>query len=321
MRPAESRFGFTLIELVGVCALVGILMATIAPMIGRQVLQVRVAAEMNSLQNLASAVQASFESGDLEATNLAALPGTVPPGTDPTNFSTSTDTTFLPGTTNPFDWFAKTARQLGNTPLTGVAPTPALQPQVARILINSNHNTRLMLVGPANEAAQQRFLIISLMAPAGQLTLPPLPNPANPQDPANLAWFNDTWNTDWTNPAAALPPSWTAGLSAPQIQAWKGGTGYGSRLWLLCVQRIVCPKYALTINNTHPADNCYIYYNLNGTTAGGTATIAANTGTFVIPGILFGRLVQAYRGTSAPPSAQLFSQFNLRDNSEITLQD
>jgi hypothetical protein len=41
----------------------------------------------------------------------------------------------------------------------------------------------------------------------------------------------------------------------------------------------------------------------------------------VIPGVYFGRLVQAYRGTAAPPAAQLFSQFTLRDNNEITLQD
>ena len=41
----------------------------------------------------------------------------------------------------------------------------------------------------------------------------------------------------------------------------------------------------------------------------------------MIPGIFFGRLVQAYRGLAPPPTAQLFSQFILRDNAEITVQD
>jgi hypothetical protein len=227
----------------------------------------------------------------------------------------------VPSTTNTWDWFAKVTRQLGDAPQIGVAPTPALQPRTAAVLINADRNTRLMLIGPASEAAQQRFLLVSLMAPAGELAMPPLPNPSNPQDPADIALFNDIWNTDWTDPTAVLPPSWTSALSAGQVQAWQGNPAGPGRLWLLCVQRIVCPKFSLTVNDTHPTDNCYVYYNLNGSTAGNTAVVAANSGTFVIQGVMSGRVVQAYRGASPPPAALLFSQFNLRDYCEITLQD
>ncbi len=320
--PSTSprRAGFTLIELVCVCAVIGILLATATPSIGRQVWLARVAAETATLQTFAIAAQASFESSDLEGTNLAALPGSIGAGVDPTVFSTSTDPSALPGTTTAADWFAKLGRQMGGLPQIGVAPTPALQPQLADILLNRCGNPRLLLLGPANEAAQQRFLLVSLVAPAEQLALPPWPNPANPQDPANLALFNDLWNTSWTSPAAVLPPSWTAALSPAQAQAWLGGGAGGRRLWQLCVQRIVCPKYTITINNTHPTDNGYVYYNFQGAVAGSSATIPANSGTMVIPNVLFGRLVQAYRGPSAA-TAQLFSQFSLRDNNEITLQD
>ena len=159
------------------------------------------------------------------------------------------------------------------------------------------------------------------MAPSGQLALPALPNPSNLQDPADLALFSDIWNTNWTSPAAVLPPSWVAGLTAPQAQAWLGSGAGGRRLWLLCVQRIVCPKYTITINNTHPTDNCYVYYNLQGGAGGASAAVPANAGTMVITGVYFGRLIQAYRGTAPPPTAVLFSQFTLRDNNEITLQD
>jgi prepilin-type N-terminal cleavage/methylation domain-containing protein len=321
-RTREMRnSGFTLIELACVCAVIGIMLATLAPVIGFQILQARVNAETAALQNLAAAVQASFESPDLEGTNIAAITGNIPAGVDATNFSSSTDTTVVPSTTNTYDWFAKVARQMGDTPQVGLAPTPVLQPQVASVLVNSNGNTRLMLIGPTNEAAQQRFLIVSLIAAPGQFAIPPLPNPSNLQDPADLTLFNDIWNTNWTSRAAVLPSSWTAALTSAQVQAWQGSGSSSGHLWQLCVQRIVCPKYTITVNDTHPTDNCYVDYNINGSTAGSMATAAANSGVVVIQGVYFGRLIQAYRGSAPPPAAQLFSQFNLRDNAEITVQD
>ncbi len=313
------RQAFTLVELIGVCALLGLLFAIVGPGIGRQILQARVATESAALQTLAAAAAASFESTDLAGTNLAAIAGSLPTGIAATNFSSSTDPTVVPAALTSADWFAKLARQQGNSPQPGSAPLQ--QPQVAAVLVNPNANVRLMLLGPTNESAQQRFLLISLMAPPGQLTLPPWPNPANGQDPANLALFNDIWNTNWTSPASTLPPTWISALSPAQAQAWQGAGSSGGRLWLLCVQRIICPKYTITINNTHPSDNCYLYYNLNGTTAGAAATVTANSGASVISGIYFGRLIQAYRGAAAPPTAQLFAQFTLRDSAEITLQD
>jgi hypothetical protein len=162
---------------------------------------------------------------------------------------------------------------------------------------------------------------MSLMAPPGQLAIPALPNPSNLQDPADLALFNDIWNTNWAGPAAQLPATWTAALTPAQAQAWLGAPSGSGRLWQLCVQRIVCPKFTMTVNDTHPTDNCYVYYNINGTTAGGTAAVPANSGVVVIPGVLFGRLIQAYRGSAPPPTGTLFSQFTLRDNCEITVQD
>lgn len=320
MRRARQA-GFTLIELACVCAVIGITLATLAPAVGRRILEARVASEASSLQAIAAAVQASFESTDLEGTNIAALPGAVPAGVDTTGFSTSTDPGFVPGTTNTNDWFAKVARQMGDAPLVGVAPRPALQPRVAAVLVNPSGSVRIFLEGPLNEAAQQRFLIVSLVAPPGQLALPPLPNPSNAQDPADLALFADIWNTDWTSPAAVLPPTWQAALTPAQAAAWQGSGSGPGRLWQLCVQRIVCPKYAITLNNTHPSDNCYVYYNLNGATAGATASAAAGSGVTSLSGILFGRTIQAYRGPAPPPAGVLFTQFILRGNAEITVQD
>ncbi len=315
---SRTRVAFTLVELLAVCAVIGILAAIAAPAIGFQIAQARIGAESAALHRLAVAIQGSFESTDLESTNIAALPGTVPAGVDLTGFSLSTNTGAVPATTLASDWFAKAARQLGETPLIGAPPTPVVQPRVAAVLINPDGEVRLLLVGPESEANQQRFLLVSVMAAPGALALPPWPDAANSQDPADLALFNDTWNTDWTSPAATLPPSWTAALNSAQVQAWQGGPGGLARL---CVERIVCPKFSIVVNDTHPTDNCYVYYNLNGTTAGNSSAISAGSGPFAIPGVLQGRTIQAYRGSAPPPTAQAFTQFILRDTCEITVQD
>ena len=113
----RSPSAFTLIELIVVLALIGGLFAITAPVVGLQITRSRVATEMSSLQNMAAAVQASFESTDLEGTNIAALSGSVPAGVDTTNFSPSTSPTYIPSTINTFDWYVKIARQLGYSPV------------------------------------------------------------------------------------------------------------------------------------------------------------------------------------------------------------
>ncbi len=315
MLPLKSPRGFTLLELVAVCAILGILATIALDTASSQIERSRVAAEQREVERLATAIQASFESTDLESTNLAALSGTVPTGVDLTAFSSNNALGAVPATTNPYDWFAKLARQRGDVPIIGVAPTPALQPRVSAVLINPNRQTRLLWEGPETESGQQRFLLLSVMAPIGTVVLPPWPNAANPQASANLTLFNDTWNADWSSPSVVLPASWLSALSSAQAAAWSGRTAQ------LCVRRIVCSKYSIVLNNTHPSDNCYLAYNLNGLTAGAAVTQLAGAGTAVVPGILAGRTIQAYRGSSPPPSAQLFSQFILRDQSEITLQN
>ena len=310
---------FTLIEIIAVCAIIGILFAISVPGIQLQIWEGKKKSETDQLESIAHIIQSSFESTDLEGTNIAAFPNCIPLGTAATQFSTSTDVTLLPNMASTNDWYVKVARQAGYNPQIGAAPTHALQPQIANILINSSQNTRIMLSGPNNESNQQRFIILSLISPRGQLEIPALPDINNTQ--VYLNYFNDLWNTDWNYPSATLPSSWTASLTSSQISAWQHNSQLGSNLSLLRVQRIVCPKYAITVNNTHPSDNCYIYFNFNGSNASSTSIVNSNSGPYIISSILAGRQIQAYRGNAIPPNANLFTQFILRDNCEITLQD
>ena len=178
-----SSRAFTILELIVVLAVIGALLAIAAPVIGFQITQNRVSAEMAALQNLATAAQASFESTDLEGTNLAALTGSVPTGTDTTNFSPSTSPAYAPSAVNTYDWFVKVARQMGYSLQGTTFPAAAVPAPVATILYNPNNNARFMLLGPATEPTAQRFLIVSLIAAGGPIGGSAAPEPIEPAGP------------------------------------------------------------------------------------------------------------------------------------------
>jgi len=315
----NSSRAFTLIEIIAVCAILGILFAISTQGIQLQIWNAKIKAEDAKLDNIRQTIQSSFESLDLEGTNIASFIDSVPQGTDPTQFSQTTDATYIPNTCYINDWYIKIAKQAGFSSQLGTAPTRALQPQIANILMNASGNIRIMLAGPSNEPNQQRFLILSLVAPQGELQMPSLPDSSNGS--GYLNFFNDIWNTDWSYSAANLPQSWILSLNNIQQTAWASKYHSIPNINLLRVKRIICNKYSITINNTHPTDNCYIFYNFNGATAANSCIINNNAGVSIIPSILAGRQIQAYRGLGNPPNSSLFSEFTLRDNTEITLQD
>ena len=306
---------FTLIEIITVCTIIGILYSITIPGIQLQIIEAKKKTESIQLDLIKHAIESSFESTDLDGINIASFVGSIPLDTSPTIFSINSDVTLKPSTSLNNDWYIKVARELGYNPLVGIAPTRLLQPQISNILYNNNQNARLVIAGPSNEVNQQRYMIISLLSSSGLLQMPQIPDVSN--SVLYLSYFNDFWDTDWNYSGAALPKSWISALTTSQVASWQSN----SNMSLLRVQRIVCPKYSITINNTHPSDNCYIYLNFNGLNAGSSSVINSNSGTFVIPSILAGRQIQAYRGANPPPNAILFSQFILRDNCEITLQD
>jgi hypothetical protein len=76
-------------------------------------------------------------------------------------------------------------------------PTPAVQPELARIAFNSLGNPRLLIAGPV-EAGRQRFLLVSLMARNDQLVLPAYESSA--------AWFDAIWQNDFESRTATQRP-------------------------------------------------------------------------------------------------------------------
>ena len=295
--------GFSLLEVVLVLFVLGILATALAPSVRDIVERGQRDAEVKSLDELTANITASFEQTDLTNLNLAALPGTIGPGDTATVFSTSTSGAYP--TTGGSDWFAKLARLRGITPQMGAAPTPAVQPELARIAFNSLGNARRLIAGPA-EAGRQRFLLVSLMARSDQLVLPDYEG--------NAAWFDAIWQNDFDSRTATPPAYWSGRLTPAQLAAWSSGSAGMTQVSKLCVRRIVLPKFRVTVNNNHPTEAAFVSFN----NTPNAFSAAANSGASVSPEILGGRLIIINRGAAWPGVEAL--RFNLHENPTITLQ-
>ncbi len=295
--------GFSLLEIVLVLFVLGLLAAALVPSVRDVIENGRIDAEKRSLDDLANTVTASFDNTDLTNLNLSALPGTIGPGDTATEFSASSTAPYA--TTNNSSWFAKVARLKGLSPVIGSPPTPAVQPALAPIAFNGLANPRLLFAGP-NETGQQRFLLISLMAPGGQLVLPAYDG--------SVAWFNAIWNGDWDSRTAAVPGYWTGLLTPAQLAAWSQGSGGLTQTWRLCVRRIVLPKFIVTVNNNNPTNNAYVSFN----NTPNAFTAPANSGAQSTPEILGGRLITVNQGTAWPGTEAL--RFHLHENPTVTIQ-
>ena len=298
------RNGFTLIEILGVLLIIGILASIAIPGVVRRYIDDQMRAEDQMLALMQQDMVRSFDSEDLANVNIAALSGEIPVGVTPTNFSSTVSPTYIG--TNAYDWFGKLATVRGLA-VTSAPPTTASQPALASLVFNPYNRSRLLFLGPA-ETNQQRFLLISTMARTDQLVMP--------ENDGTAAWFNAIWNTEWNTRYGSAPSYWATILTPAQVAAWNGGAT-GSNLYRLRVVRIVLPRYVLSISNTHPTANGYVYYNES---ASPLLTSAANSGVTLSSGIMGGRVVRVFKGASVATAIQT-SQFTLRENTDILIQN
>lgn len=303
LAPRLHRRAFSLLEIVLVLFVLGLLAAALAPAARDTIERSRAEAERRTLDELAAVITASFESDDLNGLNIAAMPGQLGSGDTVTEFSTASAGAYA--TTNSNSWFAKVARLRGLTPQIGVAPTAVAQPALAALVANAAGNPRLLFAAP-DEAGRQRFLLVSLIARAEQLALPPYES--------STAWFDAIWNNNWESKTAAPPAYWQSRLTPAQWSAWLQGSGGTTQVSRLTVRRIVLPKYRLTINNNHPTSAAFVSFN----DTANAFTAAANSGASTTPEILGGRLVTVNQGASWPGTEVL--RVHLHNNDTVIIQ-
>lgn len=293
--------GFSLLELVLVLFVLGALAAVLTPSVRDILERSRRDAEARALDEIAAAITASFDQTDLSNLNVAALPGTIAATDTPTVFSVSTAPVYT--TTDPFTWFAKIARGRGHA-LQAALP-PAAQPALSGIADNALGNPRLLFAAP-DELGRQRFLLVSLAAPSGRLTLPVFE--------ASLAWFDAIWNHDWESRTAPLPSYWQSRLTPAQVAAWHDGAGGLTQVSRCVVRRIVLPKFRVTVNSNHPTEAAFVSFN----NTPNAFNAPANSGAATTPEVLGGRLITINRGTAWPGIEAL--RFHLRENATVTVQ-
>ena len=323
-----------MIEIAVVTAIMGILAMVTMPSFVKIIETKREEAETASLINIEDDLKRGFQDTD-PGRNISAFVGPLPPTTI-TQFATDfrscpvlSDPTY-PTAAAAGDWFVK----LGL--LRGIALDP-LHPEVSEdaqkslfdLVYNSYFQPRMLIAAPP-ETGQQRFMLISLMAPDSK-ELFILPNDHT------KAWFDAIWNNNWENKGGGLPAYWTTDpsnphpLAADQQAAWVPGNGSTTNCHRLIVKRIVQPKYTITVNNN--ASNYgwvslgllsnYICERGPGS-GGGTIMNASGTAPLEVPaGTL---VIFSYGATSGgghpPPSPAPREAFrvNISENTAFNLQ-
>jgi hypothetical protein len=135
--------------------------------------------------------------------------------------------------------------------------------------------------------------------------------------------FNSIWDQSWESTQAQAPALWGTLLSPPQFALWNTTSANNrTNASRLLVERIVQPKYSLTLANNSTTDTAWVDIG----PAANAIVSAANSGTTLssslagfASGILSGRLIVVRRG-STPSSAYEVQRFFLYSDVNLTVQ-
>jgi type II secretory pathway pseudopilin PulG len=302
-------------------AIIGVLAGMLAPVLANQLDDAQIRAERAALQSLRQDFEATYDALDYQNLNEASLPGSgLPSGIAPTTFDQG-DT--FPSriyasavTVDPVGWVTKLAQKRGlATYQAGASYAYSAANQYVALAFNHFQLQRCLIAGPAGETGRQRYLLLSLMAPADRGLVFPTADATQT--------FNTLWDQSWEATGAQAPAAWAALLTAGQYAQWNAvSSNRRTNASRLLVERIVQPKYALTLANNSQTDTVWVDIG----PAANAMVAAPNSGTTLsstlagfATGILAGRQIVVRRGASAAAAAEV-QRFFLYADVTLTVQ-
>jgi len=318
--PNGASGVFLLMLLIAV-AIVGILAGILAPVLSNKLDEAQIRSEAETLRSLRKDFEATYDALDYTNLNEASVPGSgLPAGTVFTTFDTATGIAlriFGPTVTvDPAGWVTKLAQKRGVTSYAvGASYSNLTQSQYSAIAFNAYGVQRALVIGPTGETGQQRYLLMSLM-------VPPYRTLAFPTADATQT-FDSIWDQSWESTQAQALALWAPLLSPGSYALWNTASANNrTNASRLLVERIVQPKYTLTLANNSPADTAWV--DIGPST--NEIVAAPNTGAVVsssLPdfatGILAGRMIVVRRGATAA-SAYEVQRFFLYSDVNLTVQ-
>jgi type II secretory pathway pseudopilin PulG len=323
MESIERRIvrGEFLLMLLVAVAIVGILAGILAPVIANKLDDAQIRSEEEALKSLRKDFEATYDAVDFDNLNEASLAGSgLPSGTVFTTFDQATGIAariFAPSViVDSTGWVTKLAQKRGVSSYTiGASYSAINQNQYCAIAFNPYKVQRCLVVGPAGEAGQQRYLLVSLMVPPYRVLSFPVADATQT--------FDSIWDQSWESTQAQAPLLWNSALSAADYSLWNTASANNrTNASRLLVERIVQPKFTLTLANNSQTDIAWVDIG----PAVDAITAAPNSGTVVSSslvgfstGILAGRLIVVRRGPSVGVAYEV-QRFFLYSDVNLTIQ-
>jgi type II secretory pathway pseudopilin PulG len=316
----QSRGEFLLMLLVAV-AIVGILAGILAPVLANKLDDAQIRSEAETLRSFRKDFEGTYDATDYNNLNEASVANSgLPAGTVFTNFDLATGIAsriFAQSIiVDPAGWVTKLAQKRGvSSYIAGASYNAFTQSQYTAIAFNAYQVQRCLVIGPSGESGQQRYLLMSLMVPPYRALVFPVAD--------STQTFDSIWDQSWESTQTQAPSLWSSLLASEQVSLWNTASANNrTNASRLLVERIVQPKFTLTLANNSPTDTAWVDIGpaVNAITAApNSGTIVSSSLTGFGSGILSGRQIVVRRGPSAS-SAYEVQRFFLYSDVNLTIQ-
>jgi type II secretory pathway pseudopilin PulG len=302
-------------------AIVGILAGILAPVLANKLDDAQMRSEAQTLKSFRRDFEATYDAVDYTDLNESSVASSgLPSGTVFTTFDLATAIAtriFSPSiVVDPAGWVTKLAEQRGiSSYVVGATYSVLSENEYTSIAFNAYQVQRCLVIGPSGESGQQRYLLISLMVPPYRALVFPVADATQT--------FDSIWDQSWESTQTQAPALWSTLLTAGQYSLWNTlSSNNRTNASRMLVERIVQPKYTLTLANNSQTDTAWVDIG----PAVDAITSAPNSGTVLSSslsgfetGVMAGRLIVVRRGPSAAAAYEV-QRFFIYSDVNLTIQ-